>query len=233
LPIITQTGLLARGAKSFAVKKSLATQVKEFMASRVDSHGNSMTPAAMASLVASHQAYLPVASRCKRQDIENLLKKDFRTTRYTPALAAAMGTTVEELVGVKSVATLQRARPSEATSQSDLSSERITRYVSDVSQSLVEFARVLDKPQRTLLRGLMGDLLSNPEAFSYLDHDQVRALLSDNAFRDDPGVAMTEPSDPFTTIDSHSDTNEGETNHRTERDGTAFQISAKRRSSRS
>lgn len=36
-------------------------------------------------------------SQCKRQDIENLLKKEIRTPRYIAALAAAMGTNVETL----------------------------------------------------------------------------------------------------------------------------------------
>lgn len=89
----TQTILLASAAKSFAMKKTLADQVRAYMEYR----GEGFTPAKLASDVAKHQRDLPESDRCKRQNIEQLLEKGFRTVRYLPALALAMGTTVEAL----------------------------------------------------------------------------------------------------------------------------------------
>ena len=74
-------------------KKSLADQVREFIAFQ----GDDYTPAKLAAEVAKHQRDLPEGNRCKRQNIEQLLESGFRTVRYMAALAAAMGTTVEAL----------------------------------------------------------------------------------------------------------------------------------------
>lgn len=89
----TQTILQASDAKSFAMKKSLADQVRAYLEHR----GEGYTPAKLATEVARLQRDLPEADRCKRQNIEQLLEKEFRTVRYLPALAQAMGTTVEAL----------------------------------------------------------------------------------------------------------------------------------------
>lgn len=89
----TQTTLRTSNAKSFAMKKSLADQVRAYLEHR----GEGYTPAKLAMEVAKHQRDLPEADRCKRQNIEQLLEKGFRTVRYLPALALAMGTTVEAL----------------------------------------------------------------------------------------------------------------------------------------
>lgn len=89
----TQTTLLASTAKSFAMKKTLADQVRDF----IQYKGDDFTPGKLALEVAKHQRDLPEGERCKRQNIEQLLERDFRTVRYVAALAAAMGTTVETL----------------------------------------------------------------------------------------------------------------------------------------
>lgn len=89
----TQTTLPAIAAKLFAMKKSLADQVRDYLAYR----GADFTPAKLAAEVAKLQRDLPEGKRCKRQNIEQLLEKGFRTVLYVPALAAAMGTTVETL----------------------------------------------------------------------------------------------------------------------------------------
>lgn len=89
----TQTTLLASKAKSFAMKKTLADQVRDF----IQYKGDDFTPGKLALEVAKHQRDLPEGERCKRQNIEQLLERDFRTVRYVAALAAAMGTTVETL----------------------------------------------------------------------------------------------------------------------------------------
>lgn len=75
------------------MKKSLADQVRDYLAFR----GAEFTPAKLAGEVAKLQRDLPEGKRCKRQNIEQLLEKEFRTVLYVPALAAAMGTTVETL----------------------------------------------------------------------------------------------------------------------------------------
>lgn len=82
-------------AKSFAMKKSLADQVLEFMQSR----GGDYRPADLAAEVAVWQAELPEKKRCKRQNIEQLLDpaRDIKNPHYLPELAKAMGTTVETL----------------------------------------------------------------------------------------------------------------------------------------
>lgn len=59
--------------------------------------GREFTASDLAAEVARHQRGIEDASKCKRQDIENLLKKDIRNPRYVAALAAAMGSTVEHL----------------------------------------------------------------------------------------------------------------------------------------
>lgn len=89
----TQTTLLTSAAKSFAMKKTLADQVRDF----IQYKGDDFTPGKLALEVAKHQRDLPEGERCKRQNIEQLLERDFRTVRYVAALAAAMGTTVETL----------------------------------------------------------------------------------------------------------------------------------------
>lgn len=76
------------------MKKSLADQVREY----IEYRGAGYTPSKLAADVAKLQRDLPEADRCKRQNIEQLLEKGFRTVRYLPALAAAMGTSVEDLV---------------------------------------------------------------------------------------------------------------------------------------
>lgn len=75
------------------MKKSLADQVRAY----IEYRGEGYTPAKLATEVARLQRELPDAERCKRQNIEQLLEKEFRTVRYLPALAQAMGTTVETL----------------------------------------------------------------------------------------------------------------------------------------
>lgn len=75
------------------MKKTLADQVREY----IQHMGDDFTPGKLALEVAKHQRDLPEGKRCKRQNIEQLLESDFRTVRYLPALAAAMGTTVETL----------------------------------------------------------------------------------------------------------------------------------------
>lgn len=69
--------------------------------------GEGFTPAKLAEEVAKRQRDLPEAKRCKRQNIEQLLEKDFRTVRYVIALAAAMGTTAEMLAAGKFNATAE------------------------------------------------------------------------------------------------------------------------------
>jgi len=75
------------------MKKTLAEQVASYIAHR----GEGYTPAKLAADVAAHQRELPERKRCKRQNIEQLLEKNFGTVLYLPALAAAMGTTAETL----------------------------------------------------------------------------------------------------------------------------------------
>lgn len=75
------------------MKKTLAQQVRAYMETR----GTSYSPSDMAADVAKHQPELPARMRCKRQNIEQLLEKDFSTTRYLVALASAMGTNAETL----------------------------------------------------------------------------------------------------------------------------------------
>lgn len=64
---------------------------------RSESSGRDFTAADLAHEVARHQKGVDSASKCKRQDIEHLLKREIKTPRYIAALAAAMGTTVEHL----------------------------------------------------------------------------------------------------------------------------------------
>ena len=109
LQCTTQTSLQATGAKSFAMKKTLADQVREY----IQFMGEDFTPGKLALEVAKRQRDLPEGKRCKRQNIEQLLESDFRTVRYIAALAAAMGTTVETLVAgtfVPSADTTLKAR---------------------------------------------------------------------------------------------------------------------------
>ena len=77
--------------------KTLAEQVKMFMAWQSQRDGREFSAAAMAELVARHQSDLDESERCTRQNIETLLAKGFRTTRYLVALAKAMGTSAEML----------------------------------------------------------------------------------------------------------------------------------------
>lgn len=88
-----QTNLPSSNAKSFAMKKTLAQQVRDYLTFM----GPDFTPAKLASEVARHQRDLPESKRCKRQNIEQLLDCDFKTVRYIQPLAMAMGTTVEAL----------------------------------------------------------------------------------------------------------------------------------------
>lgn len=78
-------------SKIFCMKKSLKDQVESYMSAV------GVKAAGMAKMVASFQKDLPAKSQCKRQDIENLLQKDFKTVRYIGALAKAMSTDVETL----------------------------------------------------------------------------------------------------------------------------------------
>jgi phage repressor protein C with HTH and peptisase S24 domain len=87
----TQTELRAMGAKSFAMKRTLADQVRAF----IEWRGDSYSLAKMADEVAKHQRDLPEKNRCKRQNIEQLLGKNSRTVLYMIPLAKAMGTTAE------------------------------------------------------------------------------------------------------------------------------------------
>lgn len=93
LHLILQTRLQSSDAKLFAMKKSLAEQVRDYIAFK----GDGFTPAKLAEAVAGYQRDLPEEKRCKRQNIESLLEKDFSTVRYIIALAKAMGTTAEAL----------------------------------------------------------------------------------------------------------------------------------------
>lgn len=77
--------------------KTLAEQVKAFMAWRGQADGRDLSASAMAALVAAHQPDLEPDKRCTRQNIESLLSRDLRTPRYLVALAGAMGTTAEAL----------------------------------------------------------------------------------------------------------------------------------------
>lgn len=79
------------------MKQTLADQVRAF----INAQGEGFTPAKLAEEVAKRQRDLPEGMRCKRQNIEQLLEKDFRTVRYVIALAAAMGTTAEVLAAGK------------------------------------------------------------------------------------------------------------------------------------
>lgn len=97
LQFIRQTGLPASDAKLFAMKQTIADQVRAFMAAQDEG----FTPAKLAEEVAKRQRDLPESMRCKRQNIEQLLERDFRTVRYITALAAAMGTTAEVLAAGK------------------------------------------------------------------------------------------------------------------------------------
>lgn len=75
------------------MKQTLSQQVRAYMEWR----GCDYTPAQMAADIARWQQDLPVDRRCKRQNIEQLLEKDFSTTRYMVPLAHAIGTTAEIL----------------------------------------------------------------------------------------------------------------------------------------
>lgn len=77
--------------------KTLAEQVRIYMRWRSESSGRDFTAADLAQEVARHEKGVASASKCKRQDIEHLLKREIKTPRYIAALAAAMGTTVEVL----------------------------------------------------------------------------------------------------------------------------------------
>lgn len=81
------------------------------MASRSLRKGKSLSANDMAKLVAAKQIALPEAERCKRQNIETLLNKDSETVHYLPALAAAMGTTVEVLAAGRWAADPSAAEP--------------------------------------------------------------------------------------------------------------------------
>ena len=76
--------------------KSLAAQVKAFMEWK-SIGGHPYGPTDLARDVAAYQGKLEAAKRCKRQDIENLLKKELARPRYLPELAKAMDTTAEVL----------------------------------------------------------------------------------------------------------------------------------------
>lgn len=69
LHINTQTRLHASAAKSFAMKKTIAAQVRAY----INAQGDAYTPAKLADEVAKYQRDLPEGRRCKRQNIEQLL----------------------------------------------------------------------------------------------------------------------------------------------------------------
>ena len=75
------------------MKRSLADQVRAFLAFK----GENFTPGKLAAEVAKRQEDLPASKRCRRQNIEQLLEKNFQTVRYITALASAMGTNAETL----------------------------------------------------------------------------------------------------------------------------------------
>lgn len=75
------------------MKRSIADQVRDYMTFM----GEDFTPAKLAEAVAQNQRDLPPEKRCKRQNIESLLERDFQTVRYLIPLAKAMGATAEEL----------------------------------------------------------------------------------------------------------------------------------------
>ena len=77
--------------------KTLAEQVEAFMAWRSHADGRELSASGMAELVAKNQGELEPSKRCTRQNIETLISKKLRTTRYMVALAMAMGTTAETL----------------------------------------------------------------------------------------------------------------------------------------
>lgn len=79
--------------------KTLAQQVTDYLAWRSDEADEAFTVADLAAAVSKIQSETGIEadSQCKRQDIENLLKKEIRTPRYIAALAVALGTTVETL----------------------------------------------------------------------------------------------------------------------------------------
>lgn len=77
------------------MKPTLADQVRKFMEAR--DGRPALTPTQMAALVAKQQTDLRADQRCQRQNIEQLLDKNFKAPRYMPALAKAMGTSVEVL----------------------------------------------------------------------------------------------------------------------------------------
>lgn len=119
LQFTTQTGLRATGAKSFAMKKTIAQQVRAYMEAR----GADYSPSDMAADVAKHQLELPARLRCKRQNIEQLLEKDFATTRYLVALASAMGTSAEILSAGRYVQSNAAITAKEATTPSHRNTE--------------------------------------------------------------------------------------------------------------
>lgn len=75
------------------MSRSIADQVRAYLKHK----GEDGTPSKLAEAVAMHQRDLPLEKRCKRQNIESLLERDFRTVRYLIPLAKAMGTTAEIL----------------------------------------------------------------------------------------------------------------------------------------
>lgn len=155
------------------------------MDSHVDATGKPLSAAGMAELVAAHQDHLPSSKRCKRQDIENLLKKGLSTPRYIVALASAMGTTAESLQagGGRSV----KSRPEGAIATVDVSSQAFTQYVRDVSISVEAFARNLDDAQRAGLRNMLVVMFQDRLNLLNLDLKRLFELLSDNSYSANTG----------------------------------------------
>lgn len=77
--------------------QTLSEQVKAYMKWRAERDRGGYTPAALAAEIAALQKDVDAPNRCKRQNIEHLLKKGFSTPRYIVELALVMGTTAETL----------------------------------------------------------------------------------------------------------------------------------------
>lgn len=125
--------------------------------------GQTLTSAQMAARVAAYQGDLEFKERCKRQDIDNLLQKDFRTVRYMVELAAAMGTTAEELRYGLERACEQTQDGGTSPVVVDINERRQEGLAQALRQVGMAFRDAKD-PGRALARNILGTLLDHYDA---------------------------------------------------------------------
>lgn len=126
--------------------KPLHQQVIEYMVWRTSRDAKPYTASDLAADVAKHQNGIADTSRCKRQDIENLIKLEISNPRYIAALAAAMGTTVERMkVGVFDAGAdgaHQEVEQPQDDEWSDIDfAQVIDRYIENIDELLVPAAK--------------------------------------------------------------------------------------------